>query len=99
VGAERLGATERGWIDLPVAEAEERLRQVKQVRTDRGYKLAIDFRPYSHHWQLMQRVRASTTESGTVEIGAAELCGFMTSWGDGIFDVLAERDAGGGWCA
>ena len=41
----------------------------------------------------MQQVRASRSENGTVEIGAAGPCGFMTSWGDAIFDVLAERDA------
>jgi hypothetical protein len=43
----------------------------------------------------MQQVRASTSGSGTIEVGAAKLCAFMTSWGDGVFDVLAERDAVG----
>jgi hypothetical protein len=60
-----------------------------------GWKVAVDFRPHSHHWQLMRQVRAATSESGTVELGAAKLCGFMASWGDGIFDILAERDAAG----
>jgi hypothetical protein len=95
VRAQRLSATEYGWLALPVTQAEERLRTVEQTRVERGWKVALDFRPHSHHWQLMQQVRASRTESGTVEIGAAKLCGFMTSWGDGIFDVLAERDAVG----
>lgn len=95
VGASPLDAAQFGWHDLPVAEAEDRVRLLERIRTERAWKLAIDFRPHSHHWQLMQQVRASPSESGTVEIGAARLCGFMTSWGDGIFDVLAERDASG----
>jgi len=37
-----------------------------------GWKVAIDFRPHSHHWQLMQQVRASTSESGTVELGVSK---------------------------
>jgi|SoiMethySBSTD1v2_1073268.scaffolds.fasta_scaffold39624_1 hypothetical protein len=83
-----------GWCDLPVEHAEEQVRTVEGARMN-GWKVAIDFRPHSHHWQLMRQVRASTSESGTVELGAAKLCGFMTSWGDAIFDVLAERDAVG----
>lgn len=92
VAAPRLDDAEFGWHDLPVADAEDRVRSVQRARTDRGWKVAVDFRPHSHHWQLMQQVRASPGESGTVAIGAAKLCGFMTSWGDGIFDILTERD-------
>ena len=43
----------------------------------------------------MRQVRASTSESGAVELATAKLCGFMTSWGDAIFDILADRDAVG----
>jgi hypothetical protein len=68
-----------GWCDLPVEHAEEQVRTVEGARMN-GWKVAIDFRPHSHHWQLMRQVRASTSESGTVELGAAKLCGFMTSW-------------------
>lgn len=95
VGAQQLGEGEFGWLDLPVTQAGERVQTVERARVDPGWKVRVDFRPHSHHWQLMQQVRASTTESGTVEIGAAKLCGFMTSWGDGIFEVLADRDAAG----
>jgi hypothetical protein len=93
VGAPLLDAGQFGWHDLPAAEAEHRVRLLERARTERAWKLAIDFWPHSHHWQLMQQVRASRSEIGTVDISAARLCGFMTSWGDGIFDVQAERDA------
>ena len=43
----------------------------------------------------MEQVRASPTSSGTVTLGDAKLCGFMTPGGDRIFDVIAERDAAG----
>lgn len=95
LGAPRLDDTQFGWHDLPVAQAEDRMRTVEHARVEHAWKLAVNFRPHSHHWQLMRQVRASTSRSGTVEVGAAVLCGFMTSWGDGIFDILAERDAVG----
>jgi hypothetical protein len=79
---------------LPVGHAEERMRTVEGARMN-GWQVAVDFRAHAPHWQLMRQVRASTSESGTVELGASKLCGFMTSWGDAIFDVLAERDAMG----
>ena len=43
----------------------------------------------------MRDVRASSTESGVLELQGAELCMFMTSWGDGAFPIEADLDAGG----
>jgi len=83
-----------GWLNLPVGYARQRVRTVEDARMN-GWKVAVDFRPHSHHWQLMRQVRASASQSGTVELGAAKLCGFMTSWGDAIFNTMVERDAVG----
>jgi hypothetical protein len=80
-----------GWLDLSVAEAAERARAVEAL----GVKLAVDFRPHSHHYQLMAQVRASDTESGSINVGGARMCGFMTSWGDGLFPVVRELSAAG----
>jgi hypothetical protein len=80
-----------GWIDLPVDEAEARGEKVQAL----GLKLAIDFRPHSHHFQLMAQVRASESESGTLTVGGARMCGFMTTWGDGMFPVIRELGPGG----
>ncbi len=41
------------------------------------------------------QVRSSITESGTLEVGGASVCGFMTSWGDGFFPVVRDLDANG----
>ncbi len=78
-----------GWLDLSVEEAEIRGEKLA------GLDLTVDFRPHSHHWQLMAQVRASETESGTLEVGGARMCGFMTTWGDGMFPVVRELGPGG----
>jgi hypothetical protein len=43
----------------------------------------------------MAQVRASESESGTVDVGGAKMCGFMTTWGDGMFPVIRELGPGG----
>jgi hypothetical protein len=80
-----------GWADLEVEEAEVRTEKVQAL----GLKLQVDFRPHSHHFQLMAQVRATETESGTLTVGGAKMCGFMTTWGDGMFPVLREIGPGG----
>lgn len=84
-----------GWRDLPVREAAERGDHVEQLREEEGLTFATDFRPHSHHYQLMEQVRASATESGGVTLGDARACGFMTTWGDGIFELHRDLDADG----
>jgi hypothetical protein len=84
-----------GWLDLPVAEAERRGVRVEDLRERTGWRFATDYRPHSHHWEVMRQVRASATESGTVEVNGAQVCGLMTSWGDGIFPVFRDLDRAG----
>ncbi len=84
-----------GWRDQAVQAAVDRGMEVEQVREREQLKFATDFRPHSHHYQLMQQVRASSTESGIVTIGDARACGFATTWGDGIFDLYRNLDAEG----
>ena len=94
-GAKDLGDDEFGWVDLPVDEAVERGTAAEALRDQRGIKVATDFRPHSHHHQVMQQVRSSPTESGVVSVGKAKMCTFMTTWGDGIFPVYRDLDASG----
>lgn len=85
-----------GWTDLPVRSAVRRAMTVQSWRdAEPGRRLAMDFRPHSHHWQVMRQVRASDTESGTLRLGTAQILFAMTSWGDGIFPVQVDRDAAG----
>lgn len=83
-----------GWQDLPLEVALDRGHRIKAARTgDRKY--AFDFWPHTHHWQVMRDVRASATESGVLGLGGADLCMFMTSWGDGAFPVDVDLDGAG----
>lgn len=68
---------------------------VEHLRDEQKLKFATDFRPHSHHYQMMSQVRAADTESGTLNVGGAKMCAFMTSWGDGIFAVELGLDATG----
>lgn len=91
--AEQDGTEMYGWEDLPDAEARHKANQVWELKEKRKLLFALDYRPHSHHHAVLEQVRDSATESGTVEVGGATMCGFMTTWGDGMFPVLTERDA------
>ncbi|WP_209439755.1 hypothetical protein [Streptomyces flavochromogenes] len=85
----------RGWAGLPVPEAMDRAHALQRWKDETGRRMAVDFRPHSHHWQIMRQVRASHVEAGSVELGDARVLCAMTSWGDGFFPVLAELDSSG----
>jgi hypothetical protein len=85
-----------GWVDLPIDDSIDAGRRVEEYRGKHGLRFATDFRPHSHHYEMMKQVRASRTESGMLDIGGATMCGFMTSWGDGVFPVQLHRDRDGG---
>jgi len=93
--APRAGKNQWGWVDLPVREAVRLGRRVERLKDKHGWKMATDFRPHSHHYQVMEQVCATPTESGTVEVGGARMCTFMTSWGDGCFPVFRDLDVEG----
>jgi hypothetical protein len=84
-----------GWRDLPVDDAARRGTEVEKLRGREKLKFATDFRPHSHHYLLMKQVRASKTESGVVSLGDSKACGFMTTWGDGLFELHRDLDADG----
>jgi len=91
--ADSLGEGTYGWGDVPIDRAVELGAQVEDLIADSpALKLKTDFRPHSHHYLVMRQVRATSTGTGTLQLGEAVLCGFMTSWGDGIFDVIGEFD-------
>lgn len=98
-GAPPLGDTadvEYGWVDLPITEAYQRGLAIETRRNDPGGpKLAFDFRPHSHHWQVMALVRASEHEAGVIQVGGADMLMAMTSVGDGFFPVHLDVDVDG----
>jgi hypothetical protein len=84
-----------GWLDLPVEEAARLGDTVEKKKASTGLKAATDFRPHSHHYAIMREVRSSETESGVIDLAGARLCSFMTSWGDGIFEIYRDFNAAG----
>ena len=95
IDAPELDGGELGWIDLGVDECVARGTRAEELKAEHGWKLATDFRPHSHHYLALAQVRATPTESGTIEVGGAAACLFATSWGDGVFPIVVERDAAG----
>ncbi|MER7541253.1 hypothetical protein ABTX77_41945 [Streptomyces sp. NPDC097704] len=89
----------RGWTGLPLSEAIDRARALSRWKDETGLRMAVDFRPHSHHWQIMREVRASPVEAGSMDLGDARVLCAMTSWGDGYFPVIADLDSSGGLLA
>ncbi|MFG2037900.1 hypothetical protein [Dactylosporangium sp. NPDC048998] len=98
-GASRTGTPgddHYGWLDLPVRQAYERALALKERRDAQPRPtFAFDFRPHSHHWQVMAGVRAAEHEAATITVGGAEIMMAMTSVGDGVFPVHLDLDASG----
>jgi hypothetical protein len=86
---------EFGWLNLPVAAAEERGIAVQEYRDRSSLKFAVDFRPHSDHWRVMTPTRKSKTESASVDLAGVQICNFMTTWGDGVFEVRRDLSESG----
>jgi len=84
-----------GWVSMPIVQAVMKAKELDAHKKGSERLFAYDFRPHTCHWSLMERVRGAETESGTIELAGAEVCGFMTSWGDGLFPVTRDDDAAG----
>jgi len=95
-GVGRVGEDGFGWLNLPAGEAFEKAVVLQERRgTSPAQGFNFDFRPHSHHWQVMAGVRAAEHEAATIQVGGAELMFAMTSVGDGYFPVEVEVDEGG----
>jgi hypothetical protein len=87
VGAPQLESGEYGWLNLPVEVAQERGLAVEGYSDEHSVKVAGEYRPHSDHWRVMTLTRTSETESATIELAGTKVCNFMTTWGDGLFEV------------
>jgi hypothetical protein len=83
-----------GWADLPFDDAFALGKRLDALHGGER-RFAFDFRPHTHHWQVMHDVRATRTQSGVLDLAGARLCMFMTTWGDGEFPVEVDLDAAG----
>jgi hypothetical protein len=85
-----------GWLNLPVQQAHAKAVALQQWRNGVPDQMfAFDFRPHSHHWQVMADVRASEHDAATIDVGGDRLMFAMTSVGDGFFPVHVEYSASG----
>lgn len=94
-GAARLSDGSFGWENGPEADLAEVYLKLDELRAQRRYRFACDYRPHSHHYAVMKQLRASQTGSGSLEVGGTRLCAFMTGCGDGFFPVFREVDSAG----
>lgn len=86
-GAARLSDREFGWRDIPMAELDALADRTQRLVDERGWRVAVDYRPHDNLERLNAQVRANETRSGTVMLGGVPACGFDNRWGDGIFTV------------
>jgi hypothetical protein len=94
-GGEALDEGALGWENLPVEEAADRGLSIETWRHEREKRLAVDFRPHSHHYRIMRAIRAHPREVGELDLAGGRVLALMTSWGDGIFPVEADCAADG----
>jgi hypothetical protein len=75
----------------PVEAATKNGIAVQKYRDEYSLKVAVDYSPHSHLWQVMKPVKENNpTESSTTEIDGEKVCNFITAWGDGLFPVYRD---------
>lgn len=94
-GATRSAEGVYAFADQPYDEAVRIGRALQALRATGELRFAFDFRPHTHPFHLLARIRAADAEAGTIRVGGLEVCGWMTTWGDGWFPVELDVDAAG----
>jgi len=84
-----------GFVDRPIAEASAIGLELHALREAGELRFAYDFRPHTHPYFLLAQIRASEEEAGVIDVGGYDVCGFTTTWGDGVFPVTVEVDDAG----
>jgi hypothetical protein len=95
LSAPALGEGQYGWTDLPIEAAVERGEAVEDFLHAGGVKFAMDFRPHSHHHEILRQIRSTPTQSGVLDVAGQRLCAFFTTWGDGFYPVHRDLTAHG----
>ncbi|MFE4457442.1 hypothetical protein ACFROC_08795 [Nocardia tengchongensis] len=82
------------WADLTLDELRARYGELESLRAE-GMRFAVDMRPHDDHFRVLEQMRSSSTESGSIDVGGARMTGWFTSWGDGAFPVFRDVAADG----
>lgn len=83
-----------GWRDRPLDDARALARRSEAERAG-GKGLAVDLRPHTDLWRVLEDLRASPTGSLQVEYEGSRLLFFDSVYGYGAVAISAERDAVG----
>ncbi len=86
-----------GWRDIGLDEAKQRMQDVRSWLGPGSPigRLALELRPHSHFYQVMEQIRSGAPEVGALALDGAALLGLSTSWGDGLFPIWVDRDQAG----
>lgn len=97
VGAEALDGEQgvHGFVDQPIERIVELAEQLSARRADPDVWFAFDVRPHDDHYRVLAQMRATATESGTIEVDGERVTGLFTTWGDGAFPVQRGLAADG----
>lgn len=82
-----------GWLDLPLEDAESKIMEAEILKAENDWQINVDFRPHSHHYQILAAARANPTGAGELQIAGSKMLLFFTSWGDGVFPIFLDLDA------
>lgn len=81
-----------GWVDLPLAQAEEKHTAALRKKSENKWLLATDFRPHSHHYYALAAARQSPDGAGMLDLAKSRMLLFFTSWGDGVYPIYLDLD-------
>lgn len=84
-----------GWKNLPIKEIDVHADHVQGIVEKRTLKLGTDYRPHCNLERLNAQIRSSPLSAGNLNLSGSKVCGFDNRWGDGIFPVIRDLDAGG----
>ncbi len=86
-----------GWRNIERDEAQQRMQQVRSWFGPDSLtgRLALELRPHSHFYRVMEQIRSGPPEVGALALDGAALLGLSTSWGDGLFPIWVDRDKAG----
>lgn len=86
-----------GWRDIARDEAKHRIQEVRSWLGPDSLegRLALELRPHSHFYRVMEQIRSGPPEVGSLTLDGAVLLGLSTSWGDGLFPIWVDRDKAG----
>jgi hypothetical protein len=86
-----------GWRDIGRDQAEAQMQKLRAWLGPEGPngRLALELRPHSHFYRIMEQIRSGPPEVGALGLDGAMLLGLSTSWGDGLFPIWVDRDKAG----